>query len=139
MSITLHPAPTKYADYGTEIREDHGNCIIEPDSNGALVKYHYRISRIPSQKLFILRHCKDSTPEDREKAERSLAAMPEGHWADFPSDRWFKRRSTRGFFFWTAYIGRYLDDPLIDLELEMMIDLTTSEVAPVTALRGLNH
>lgn len=113
----------KYTDYSTETRGDFGSSSVEVhDETGKLVKYHYRIFRVPSQKLFILKHCVDSTEADRAEAERVLAQMPRGAWPIW--EPWAdKCRSADGtYYFWRVFMGTFLDDPLMQLELEMMID-----------------
>jgi hypothetical protein len=125
----------KYADYTTTVRDDWGSCSIEPyEPTGELVKYHYRIFRVPSQKLFVLKHCADATDADRAAALRMLATMPRGGW-----DRWSQyadkgRNPTTGACYWRVLLGTFLDDPLLRLELaQLSLDLD----AP-TALSALD-
>lgn len=119
-----HPTG-KYADYTTTVRDDWGSCLIEPfEATGEMVKYHYRIYRVPSKKLFVLKHCVDATDADRAAALRMLATMPRGGW-----DRWAhyaekRRNPATGTFAWHVLLGTFLDDPLLRLEVEqLMLDL----------------
>ncbi len=119
----------KYGHYSLVVNTDHGRVLVEQDEDtGRWVRYHCRIFRVPSRREFALRHCVDATEHDRRQAEKALMSMPSGGWARF-GDRWLRRRSSHGnYYVWSVFVGRYIDDPLVQLELEMMIDQSRSAV-----------
>lgn len=114
----------KYAGYTTDVGDDAGTTVVEEVAPGIWARFHCRIYRIPSQRIFRLKHCVDATAEDRDHALRLLARMPDGAWLNVPQAMWFRHKSQRGnFHYWQSFLGRFLDDPLVQLELEMMIDI----------------
>lgn len=124
MSKITPAAARRYADYTTVVAEDtdYGSVIDQLD-DGTWAKFYYRIFRVPSSKEFTLRMCRDATPREREHAARVLESMPSGGWSKFRPEVWFKRRSPKGYFHWHVFGGEPLEDPLVQLELELMIDL----------------
>lgn len=129
----------KYADYTTTVRDDWGSCCIEPfEATGEMVKYHYRIFRVPAQKLFVLKHCADATDADRAAALRMLATMPSGGW-----ERWAPyadegRNPSTGTRYWRVLLGTFLDDPLLRLELAQL-SLDLDNLAALSALGSLRQ
>jgi hypothetical protein len=120
----------KYRNYSTRVGEDCAIPACYEDRDGRLIRYHFRIYRVPSRNEFLLRHLAGSTRDERKRAERMLANMPKGAWANFPDACWFKRRNrAEGHYFWKIEIGYPVSDPLVQLELEMMIDLHSETVA----------
>jgi hypothetical protein len=115
----------KYSDYSTTVdRAWRTTSVIEEMDDGTYAKFFYRILRIPSRKEFVLRLCPDTTPQEAEYALKTLNSMPDGGWAIFDPEFWFKRRWAAGHYSWHIFGGLRIDDPLIQLELELMIDLT---------------
>lgn len=114
-----------YADYATTVRDDWGSCLIEPhEATGQMVKYHYRIFRVPSQRLFVLKHCADATDADRAAALRMLATMPRGGWGKWARYAEEGRNPNTGVQYWRVLLGTFLEDPLLRLEIvQLMQDL----------------
>ena len=108
---------------GSDLREE-----VYYDSNAsrtALLRVHFRIARIPSRRRYQLQHLHGSTDADRAEALSYLPDLPAtfdrlataGHSQSFlPSD---------GVFWEGIWLGTPVEDPLIQLELEMMIDLSS--------------
>ncbi|WP_100811940.1 MULTISPECIES: hypothetical protein [unclassified Microbacterium] len=119
----------KYRDYTTRIARDATTAAHYVTVDGAAARLHYFIYRVPSRKEFVLRHMAGSTPAERESAERVLALMPDGRWARYRPKCWFKYRTPAGHYCWRVSLGRFLDDPVVQLELEMMIDRYADDLA----------
>ncbi|KAA9134843.1 hypothetical protein [Microbacterium caowuchunii] len=111
--------------YSIVVGEDHGSVLIEEHPTLGWVRYHYRVFRVPSQQRFTLRHCADATPADRERAERVLASLPAGGWATLAAWGELQARAGDGAPCTYLWLGSRLDDPLMQLELEMMLDLAS--------------
>jgi len=90
--------------------------------NGRLARFTYRLFRIPSQKRLVVRHFHDATPEDRQHTEGGMQLQG----ALFYQSRHAANRHRRpdGTFAYHIIGGRFVDDPLVQVELEMMIDLS---------------
>lgn len=121
-------ARNRYSDYSTEERPDTKHLVHYSDADGGLARMHFRAWRVPSQKLFIIRHFADATPTDRAFAKRWLERMPNGGWEGLPAQH------ARKFWNVTHYVyqvplGHLVSDPFLQLELEMMID-STRDVSP---------
>lgn len=114
--------------YGWTIREGADLSIapyMDQDVLGrGFLRVHYRVTRTPSKREFVLRHLTGSTIDERARARRVMANVA----------NWFARAEARGaacqhlnragrFWIYSVYAGTPLNDPLIQLELEMMIDL----------------
>ncbi|MFZ4894654.1 hypothetical protein ACL9RL_09405 [Plantibacter sp. Mn2098] len=84
-----------------------------------------RIERIPSRKQFIVYVLQGASAADRRTAEKLAPMLARGWWAYVP-DGWFRWRNPDGAYRYWQLRGELLDDPLMQLELEMMIDATTS-------------
>lgn len=97
-----------------------------PDAS-ELVRITYRIFRTPSAKRFVLRHFHNATEVDRVFAEKH----PREVGLFFRANEHVARRSRRtdGTYTFTIAAGRKVDDPLQQLELEMMIDNVTEVTA----------
>lgn len=101
----------------------------ESQTTGELLRVHARISRSPSRREYILRHLRGATDADRADAMKLFPRLYEhfDRWeAAGLTQRWMDRRDRTWYF--TARIGMFVEDPLIQLELEMMIDHTSHEV-----------
>lgn len=94
----------------------------EQRSAGRVLKIHYRAYRVPSKHEFVIRHYAWSTDTERKEGERMLHILPRIFWLWESDGRAKKRRHQDGHYFWTAPCGSFLDDPLIQLELEMLIE-----------------
>ncbi len=124
---TVHP----YADYTIQ-RKDGGKVVY---SESALypeltVRCFYRIVRIPSTKTLIVYTFIDANDQEREWVENALERGNIGRifrqWENAGFTH--RRRRKDGTYQFSATGGGALDDPLIDLELEMMLgDLLTFE------------
>lgn len=123
MSTTVRPRG-KYANYTVEV--DDIESASDPwyeDQGSHLLKVHYRVFRIPSKKKLVLRHFAASTAEDRAEAESMLPKLPRAFeiWEGIGKAR-RKVHTTKRYVYFTVPAGHFVDDPLIQLELEMMID-----------------
>ncbi len=96
---------------------------------GRAKRIHFIVFRVPSAQEFVLRHLANATDEDRRFAERWFAQ--DDFWSTIPRDCIRKFGSgdagKHSYFWWQAKVGRYIDDPLIQLELEMMIDASRTD------------
>lgn len=126
-TIEMSIAETKYQDYTCRIGEDLPGKMFFEEVNGQLVRFYCQFYRVPSRKEFVLRFYAGADVEDRRRGERMLRRMPE--WTEFPTETWFKRRHSAGYYFWKLVIGRPVENPLVQLELEMMIDLDRQGLA----------
>lgn len=121
----LTPAESrKYADYTTRIGADGTFTSFVEEYPEGWAKFYYRIYRVPSRKEFVLRMAADANTRERTHAEKVLAQMPSGAWAKFDPNSWLKHRAQEGYWYWKLIGGDNLDDPFVQLELEMMIDLS---------------
>ncbi|WP_454113344.1 hypothetical protein [Microbacterium maritypicum] len=115
-----------YADYTVRIGDEYPlDVYYDEDVEGdRLLRVHARVSRTPSRKEFVLRPLRGATDADRARLER---------WADtirrlfrscdvagVPYRKW--NRAGQCWIF-VIYLGTPVEDPLVQLELEMMIDL----------------
>ncbi len=89
-----------------------------------LLRVHYRLARVPSRRLFTLRHLRGATHEDRAQARECFHRIP-AMFAGLEAKGAARRCLNREGRYWvySVYLGRPLEDPLVQLELEMMIDL----------------
>lgn len=115
----------KYANYTIRVGEDDLNQRVSyrEAAAGGLLRVHYRVSRVPSRQEFVLRHCVDATAADRAQAVDRLDRLPSAfaNWekADVV---WRRKARIGGYWFFYAFAGTPVDDPLVQLELEMLID-----------------
>lgn len=127
----------KYANYEHKVGNDiDRDGWYEHRDGGSVLKVHYRAYRLPSENAFYIRHYRWSSDTERAEAERVLRILPR-IWPLWESDgRARKRRHPDGYYYWTAPCGTLLDDPLIQLELEMMLD-NNAPVADVLRTHGM--
>lgn len=124
----------KYADYTFKVGSDiPRDGWYEQRDAGRVLKIHYRAYRVPSKREFGIRHYAWSTETERAEGVRMLHLLPRIFWLWESDGRARKRRHPDGHYYWTAPCGSFLDDPLIQLELEMMLGdssdmLTRSEL-----------
>ncbi|MEV7768307.1 hypothetical protein [Microbacterium sp. NPDC086615] len=109
--------------------EDTRNKVYLSESVGGsdLIRVHYRIARLSGETGYTLAHFSNATDADRKRAVENAA-----HYGDL--DHLFERLDAEGALFrrrfpgdrrrWLTYgmFGNSIDDPLVQLELEMMID-----------------
>ncbi|MBP2378847.1 hypothetical protein JOF42_002342 [Microbacterium phyllosphaerae] len=116
----------KYADYSFEVGNDIArDGWYEHREGGSVLKIHYRAFRVPSTRKFVIRHYAWATDSERAEAERMLLLLPRIYPTWEADGRARRRRHAEGHYYWTAPCGSFLDDPLIQLELEMMADQST--------------
>lgn len=107
-------------DYTVEIGADKPHQIRYEFDHPNPLRIHYRVYRIPSRKVFLVCNFVGSTGRDRAEVDLHLPQIP----AMFASiaDRARRIRARDGHWFWTWPFGTPVEDPLVQLELEMMID-----------------
>ena len=114
----------KYANYTVEISDERSHLDVwhEPrDAN--VLRVHYRVFRIPSQKKFVIKHLANATDADRAEVERVSSKIPRmfSNWEDLDVIK--RGRSTKAhYYFWWLSAGTILEDPLVQLEREMRLD-----------------
>lgn len=114
----------KYANYTVKV--DDVESVTAPwyeERGSQMLKVHYRVYRIPSKKKLILRHFAGSTAEDRAEAEAVLPRLQRAFeiWENQAKAR-RRKHSTAGYIYFAIPAGHLVDDPLVQLELEMMLD-----------------
>ena len=116
----------KYSHYTAEVHESV-NKVYFQDTDEGLARFIVTIARIPSTKKFIVYTRIGCSTEDKMFAERLALALPHGEWARVP-EHWFKRRRASGpGYKYLQTRGGVVGDPLIQLELEMLIDADRSQ------------
>lgn len=86
------------------------------------------VRRIPRDKKFVVYIYKGATrTDDVGFIEVLCRNLPRGGWAQY-ADRWAMRRPASGKVFYSQANGYFVNDPLVQLELELMID-TTSDLS----------
>lgn len=116
----------KYSDYTIRFGESRRRCEITESLSGSLMKVTHTLNRIPSTREFLVWHRIDATPEERTRTEQANFARRFATIESHP-DRLVARlkindRGTKPIAF-QFFSGDPIDDPLIQLELEMMIDI----------------
>lgn len=116
---------TYYPGYSVDISIEDSKASVHYDASarGQLTRFTFILFRIPSQKRFLVRFFHDATDEDRKLIESKLHLQG----LLFFHSRHLARRDRRsdGTYAFSIYGGALVDDPLVQLELEMMIDLTS--------------
>jgi hypothetical protein len=115
----------KYADYDVEIREARKSKVRVVVDGDVVMRVHTVVQRIPSEKKFVVLHLIGRTEKERVFGEHYGALLTRGHWARY--GHWFKRRRVNRSYLFEQLVGLTAADPLVQLELEMLID-ATSEV-----------
>lgn len=115
---------SKYAGYSVRIAQTDSRAhvkYLDDAATGELLRVHYVVCRVPSRREFVIRHYHDATPEDRARIVRpeNVARVFE-YWESIGAAH--KRRASKGYYWWGAAGGHLVDDPMVQLELEMMID-----------------
>lgn len=120
----------KYRDYSLEVGTDiNRDGWYEHREGGSVLKIHYRAFRVPSMKKFVIRHYAWATHVERAEGERMLYLLPRVFPVWEADGRARRRRHSKGHYYWTAPCGSFLDDPLVQFELEMLIDATSGASA----------
>lgn len=122
---------TRYTTYTARVGRDSTLPVrYEEAVGGGLVRVHYTLNRIPSRREFVIWNRRDATPEDRGRAQALLPGLPswfalvERESPESIAKLKVSDSGDRVFAFQLAG-GRAVDDPLIQLELEMMIECTS--------------
>lgn len=111
----------KYADYTVELRPSKLPVEIEV-IDGVIYRWWSQVNRIPSAKKFVVYTFAGSTEQEAAAAKRLGDAMPRGEWARSP-DPWTRYGGGGDPVRFSQARGDVMPDPLVQLELEMMIDL----------------
>lgn len=111
----------KYADYSVHVGADYPKDVYYEYDHPTPLRLHYGVIRVPSRKEFIVRNFRDATARDRTETERELPKIPITFAA--VERRIPRQRMKNGRWFWAWAFGTPAEDPLVQLELEMMIDL----------------
>jgi len=117
----------KYGDYSIVLGDEDypRDCYYRENHRGdALLRVHYRVTRLPSKKEITLRHLRDATPADRERAEAEWGKLRQSFagWEHIGAVRRGKYAQNPRCAIFVAMCGTPVEDPLVQLELEMMID-----------------
>lgn len=114
-----------FAGYTVEIdSEDSKTSVLyRPTSDGRLARFTYRAFRIPSQRRFVIRHFHDATAADRAETEEFAPLI--GALYNRNRNVVTRYRRNDGTYGFVLIGGTFVDDPLVQLELEMMIDLSS--------------
>ncbi|MFS6529718.1 hypothetical protein V8Z69_07570 [Microbacterium aurugineum] len=123
MSTTVRPRG-KYSNYTVEVSDERSHLDVWYEDRGPKVlRVHYRVFRIPSKKKFVIKHLANATAADCAEVERLIPSIPRmfANWEDGGPVKKARNRDA-GYYFWWVSAGSYVDDPIVQLELEMMID-----------------
>lgn len=129
MSIIAERATERHT---IEVGEDLDRPVYYDENQRSthLLRIHFRLARVTSRPgVFVIRHFRDASDADRRSAIMRVSRMgtPEATFArwkalgvDVVRVRWAADRRS-----WMEFVpmGDPVEDPLIQLELEMMIDL----------------
>lgn len=106
---------------------DEPICIVDGFYKGWLLRTHYRIERVTGRPGYVVRHFAAASTEDRARALADVGPLDLDYgfrlWHAHDAVnrvRWSEDRRR-----WVEYVdmGTRVEDPLVQLELEMMIDL----------------
>lgn len=125
---TTRASTGKYAGYTVEVGEDIFSQQIwfEERPPFSVLRVHYVVTRTPSEKTFRVRHLSGSTEADRQKIEAQLADIPRLFDVFERGGATTRKRRDDGKHYVYTYAGTLVDDPLANLELEMMVDGSSS-------------
>ncbi len=115
---------TKYDDYTVRVEADlPRDCYYDAAEidSAITIKISYKVYRIPSRKEFVVRFFRNATDDDRSRLQPDKTPRCWRAWERQASIA--RRRHREGHWFWSVAVGHRVDDPLVQLELEMMIDL----------------
>lgn len=118
--------PGKYRSYEVVHGEDYPrDCYYTENKIGTdLLRVHYRVTRLPSEKRFTLRHLQDASPAERARTEQQIPRLAQlfESWESIDAAIRRPYRGNRRCALFVVMAGTPVEDPLIQLELEMMID-----------------
>lgn len=107
----------KYADHSVSVHESkRRRSVGTAQSDKSPILIYMTGYRIPSLKQFEVFVRSDATPEQRRTAVSWAASLPSGGWCEM-SPLWY-RTKRRGHVAWWQSVGRSIEDPLIELEVE---------------------
>lgn len=111
----------KYADYSVSVHEaDRKRSVGTAQDGNSPILIYMTAYRIPSLKQFeVFIRC-DASPEERRTAVSWAASLPTGGWCEI-SALWY-RTKRRGRNAWWQSVGRSVEDPLIELDVEEFRD-----------------
>ena len=113
---------SKYRGYTVRLVGDCKQPARYCNDGPRVVRVFYRVVRIPSRRLFQVQLMPGATPQERAWVSRTLHLVP-SDFEMYEEAYALKRRSPSGeFYYWSLVMGFPLDDPMMQLELEMMID-----------------
>lgn len=117
----------KYSDYSIALGDEDfpRDCYYDENKLGTtLLRVHYRVTRLPSTKMITLRHLRDATTADRERAEAKWEKLRQSFagWENIGAVRRGRYVENPRCAIFVAMCGTPVEDPLVQLELEMMID-----------------
>ncbi|MDJ1115397.1 hypothetical protein [Microbacterium dauci] len=124
-------ASTRYSDYTVTIGEDYKtDCYYTEFVNdpSLTIRVFYTVTRIPSRKEFVIKFLRNVTPDERALITKKL--LPRAAYFFSKWERTMRggiaRERVPGSTAWQYRVamGKAVSDPLVQLELEMMIDLT---------------
>ncbi len=117
-----------YSGYEVHISNRTRSAPVRYEPFGsATLKVVYTVWRVPSQRRFVVALREGTTPEDLAYilSIRSSIAERFHLWEDSVPEAVRKLRRPDGTYCYMASSGPLCDDPCVQLELEMMIDLST--------------
>src|SRR5690554_4362968 len=89
----------RYADYEVAVKDDLNASVELASIDGQIARFHFRAFRIPSRKLFTIRHCHNASRDEREWAEGWAKGLTAGRW-DTISPRAIKKvRHADGYYY----------------------------------------
>ena len=125
---TVHP--TAYTDYTVVMKDDAGAVFYSPcvQDESLTLRCVYSICRVPSTKEIIVR-CKRGITDQERVAVSKLVDRGIVRSTLYEAERLgatFRKRREDGTYKIYGHFGKALSDPLIDLELQMIIDAGSS-------------
>ncbi|MFJ2541875.1 hypothetical protein [Microbacterium sp. NPDC087589] len=114
-----------YADYTVRVGDVLPvDVYYDEGLAGEPLRVHHRVSRTPSRREFVIRPLRGATAADRAELAHELRdirrVFRRCELARATNRVW--NRAGR-FWLFTIYLGTRIEDPLVQLELEMMIDI----------------
>jgi hypothetical protein len=126
MTFTPTPAEArKYALYDSVVLPSKlPDLEIRPMIEGGYGRCIYAIARIPRDKRFHVYIRGGLTPKDVAYVTDLASKLSAGWWAKFTPAAWHRHHLSDGRQIFLVSIADPVDDPFVQLELEMMVDLT---------------
>lgn len=111
---------SSYDDYSVRLCGDGQHEAFYCGDGPNVMRLFYRIIRVPSQQEFRVRLMPGANDKERVWVERHLHQIPD----TFAQFEYLtrKQRLASGKYAWSLCCGFYIADPIMQLELEMMID-----------------